>query len=194
MAFEGLTEKLSAAFKKLRGKGRLNEADVKEAMKEIRMALLEADVNFKVVKQFTATVTERAVGADVLESLTPAQMIVKIVNEELTALMGGESTKLTISPKPPTVVMLVGLNGAGKTRASVPSWWPAIPSAPPPSHSWRWWAVRWTCRCSKWGRLTPSTSPGRALSTPSATETTSCSSTPPDGSTWTRSSWTSSGP
>ena len=116
MAFEGLTEKLSAAFKKLRGKGRLNEADVKEAMKEIRMALLEADVNFKVVKQFTATVTERAVGADVLESLTPAQMIVKIVNEELTALMGGESTKLTISPKPPTVVMLVGLNGAGKTK------------------------------------------------------------------------------
>ena len=115
MAFEGLTEKLSAAFKKLRGKGRLTEADVKEAMKEIRMALLEADVNFKVVKQFVATVTERAIGADVLESLTPAQMIVKIVNEELTNLMGGESTKLTISPKPPTVVMLVGLNGAGKT-------------------------------------------------------------------------------
>ena len=115
MAFEGLTEKLSAAFKKLRGKGRLSEADVKEAMKEIRMALLEADVNFKVVKQFVATVTERAIGADVLESLTPAQMIVKIVNEELTDLMGGESTKLTISPKPPTVVMLVGLNGAGKT-------------------------------------------------------------------------------
>ena len=115
MAFEGLTEKLSAAFKKLRGKGRLSEADVKEAMKEIRMALLEADVNFKVVKQFVATVTERAIGADVLESLTPAQMIVKIVNEELTNLMGGESTKLTISPKPPTLVMLVGLNGAGKT-------------------------------------------------------------------------------
>ncbi len=115
MAFEGLTEKLSAAFKKLRGKGRLSEADVKEAMKEIRMALLEADVNFKVVKQFVATVTERAVGADVLESLTPAQMIVKIVNEELTRLMGGESAKLTISSKPPTVVMLVGLNGAGKT-------------------------------------------------------------------------------
>ena len=115
MAFEGLTEQLSAAFKKLRGKGRLSEADVKEAMKEIRMALLEADVNFKVVKQFVATVTERAIGADVLESLTPAQMIVKIVNEELTNLMGGESTKLTISPKPPTVVMLVGLNGAGKT-------------------------------------------------------------------------------
>ena len=115
MAFEGLTEKLSAAFKKLRGKGRLSEADVKEAMKEIRMALLEADVNFKVVKQFVSTVTERAVGADVLESLTPAQMIIKIVNEELTALMGGESAKLAISSKPPTVVMLVGLNGAGKT-------------------------------------------------------------------------------
>ena len=115
MAFEGLTEKLSAAFKKLRGKGRLSEADVKESMKEIRMALLEADVNFKVVKQFVAAVTERAVGADVLESLTPAQMIVKIVNEELTTLMGGESAKLNISSKPPTVVMVVGLNGAGKT-------------------------------------------------------------------------------
>ena len=115
MAFEGLTEKLSNAFKKLRGKGRLSENDVKEAMKEIRMALLEADVSYKVVKEFTKTVTERAIGSDVLESLTPAQMIVKIVNEELTNLMGGESTKLTISPKPPTVVMLVGLNGAGKT-------------------------------------------------------------------------------
>ena len=97
MAFEGLTEKLSNAFKKLRGKGRLTESDVKEAMKEIRMALLEADVNYKVVKDFVAKVTERAVGSDVLESLTPAQMIVKIVNEELTALMGGESAKLTIS-------------------------------------------------------------------------------------------------
>ncbi|MBU5434879.1 signal recognition particle protein [Pseudoflavonifractor sp. MSJ-37] len=115
MAFEGLTEKLSAAFKKLRGKGRLTEADVKEAMREIRVALLEADVNFKIVKQFVATVTERAVGSDVLESLTPAQMIVKIVNEELTALMGSEAAKLNLSPKPPTVVMLVGLNGAGKT-------------------------------------------------------------------------------
>ena len=94
MAFEGLTEKLSNAFKKLRGKGRLSEADVKEAMREIRLALLEADVSFKVVKDFIARVTERAVGADVLESLTPAQMIVKIVNEELTALMGGDSVKL----------------------------------------------------------------------------------------------------
>ena len=115
MPFEGLTEKLSNAFKKLRGKGRLSEADVKEAMREIRMALLEADVNYKVVKDFVAKVTERAVGTDVLESLTPAQMIIKIVNEELTGLMGGESVKLNISSKPPTVVMLVGLNGAGKT-------------------------------------------------------------------------------
>lgn len=115
MAFEGLTEKLSNAFKKLRGKGRLTENDVRDAMKEIRMALLEADVNFKVVKDFVAKVTERAIGSDVLESLTPAQMIIKVVNEELTALMGGQSAKLNISSKPPTVVMLVGLNGAGKT-------------------------------------------------------------------------------
>ena len=115
MAFESLTEKLSATFKKLRGKGRLSEADVKEAMKEIKMALLEADVNFKVVKNFVATVTERAVGSDVMESLTPGQMIVKIVNEELTALMGGGNSKLNISSAPPTVVMLVGLQGAGKT-------------------------------------------------------------------------------
>ena len=115
MAFESLTDKLSNVFKRLRGKGRLSEADVKEAMKEIKMALLEADVNFKVVKSFVAQVTERAVGQDVMESLTPAQMIVKIVNEELTALMGGGETKLAISPAPPTVVMLVGLQGAGKT-------------------------------------------------------------------------------
>ena len=115
MAFESLTEKLAATFKRLRGKGRLSESDVKQAMKEIKMALLEADVNFKVVKNFIASVSERAVGADVMESLTPAQMIVKIVNEELTALMGGGDSKLAISSTPPTVVMLVGLQGAGKT-------------------------------------------------------------------------------
>jgi len=115
MAFEGLSEKLSSAFKKLRGKGRLSEADVKEAMREIRLALLEADVSYKVVKQFIAQVTEKAVGADVLEALSPAQMIIKIVNQELTDLMGGSSAKLAISPKPPTIVMLVGLQGAGKT-------------------------------------------------------------------------------
>ena len=115
MAFEGLTEKLSAAFAKLRGKGRLSEADIKEAMREIRLALLEADVSYKVVKDFVKSVSERAVGAEVLESLTPAQMIVKIVNEELTALMGGTAAKLKLSSQPPTVVMLVGLQGAGKT-------------------------------------------------------------------------------
>ena len=115
MAFEGLSEKLSAAFKKLRGKGRLSEADVKEAMREIRLALLEADVSFKVVKQFVSQVTEKAVGADVLEALSPAQQIIKIVNQELTDLMGGSAAKLTISSQPPTVVMLVGLQGAGKT-------------------------------------------------------------------------------
>ncbi len=115
MAFEGLTEKISAAFKKLRGKGRLKEADVKEAMREIRMALLEADVSYKVVKDFTKSVTERCVGADVLEALSPAQMIVKIVDEELTALMGSSVKHITINPNGPTVVMLVGLQGAGKT-------------------------------------------------------------------------------
>ena len=115
MAFEGLTEKISATFKKLRGKGRLKEADVKEAMREIRMALLEADVSYKVCKDFTKQVTERCVGADVLESLTPAQMIIKIVNEELTKLMGSDAKHITINPNGPTVVMLVGLQGAGKT-------------------------------------------------------------------------------
>ena len=115
MAFEGLTEKISAAFKKLRGKGRLKESDVKEAMREIRMALLEADVSYKVVKDFTKSVTERCVGADVLEALSPAQMIVKIVNEELTKLMGSDTKHITINPSGSTVVMLVGLQGAGKT-------------------------------------------------------------------------------
>ena len=115
MAFEGLTEKISATFKKLRGKGRLKAADVKEAMREIRMALLEADVSYKVVKDFTKSVTARCVGTDVLESLTPAQMIVKIVNEELTKLMGSDAKHITNNPNGPTVVMLCGLQGAGKT-------------------------------------------------------------------------------
>ena len=115
MAFESLSDKLNAAFKKLRGKGRLSEADVKEAMREVRLALLEADVSYKVVKDFVKTATERAVGADVLESLSPAQMVIKIVNEELIRLMGSESQKLNISSRSPSVVMLVGLQGAGKT-------------------------------------------------------------------------------
>lgn len=113
--FGNLTEKLANAFKKFRNKGKLTEADVKEGMREVKLALLEADVNFKVVKDFTKAVTERAVGSQVLESLLPAQQIVKIVNEELTKLMGSENAKLEISPKPPTVIMMVGLQGAGKT-------------------------------------------------------------------------------
>ena len=115
MAFEGLSEKLNSVFKGLRGKGRLTEEDIKLAMREVRMALLEADVSYKVVKDFVKTVSERAVGAEVLDSLTPAQQVIKIVSEELTALMGGANAKLTFASKPPTVVMMVGLQGAGKT-------------------------------------------------------------------------------
>ena len=115
MAFEGLSEKLNATFKRLRGKGRLTEADVREGMREVRLALLEADVSYKVVKDFVASVTEKCIGADVLDSLTPAQQIVKIVNQELTALMGGTTARLTTASKGPTVVMMVGLQGAGKT-------------------------------------------------------------------------------
>ena len=118
MAFEGLSEKLNATFKRLRGKGRLTENDVREAMREVRLALLEADVSYKVVKEFVATVTERAIGTDVLDSLTPAQQVIKIVNEELTNLMGGGTAKLTMANNGPTVVMMVGLQGAGKTTTT----------------------------------------------------------------------------
>ena len=113
--FQSLTEKLANAFKRFRNKGKLTEADVREGMREVKRALLEADVNFKVVRDFISEVTERAVGSEVLESLLPAQQIVKIVNEELIKLMGSETAKLEISPKPPTVVMMAGLQGAGKT-------------------------------------------------------------------------------
>ena len=113
--FQNLTEKLANAFKKFRSKGKLTAADVKEGMREVKLALLEADVNFKVVKEFINAVTERAIGTEVLESLLPAQQIVKVVNEELIKLMGSETPKINISPKPPTVVMMVGLQGAGKT-------------------------------------------------------------------------------
>jgi len=115
VAFEGLTEKLSNAFKKLRSKGKLTENDVKTAMREVRLALLEADVNYKVAKDFTNRVSERAIGSDVMESLTPAQMVIKIVNEELTNLMGGEEVRIEWSSKPPTVIMMCGLQGSGKT-------------------------------------------------------------------------------
>ena len=115
MAFEGLTDKLQNAFRKLSSKGKLTEADVKTAMREVRMALLEADVNYLVVKDFVKKVTERAVGADILASLTPGQQVIKIVNEELTELMGGQNARLTYSPQAPTIYMLCGLQGAGKT-------------------------------------------------------------------------------
>ncbi len=118
MAFESLSEKLQNVFKNLRGKGRLKEADVREAMKEVKMALLEADVNYKVVKSFVNTVTERAVGQDVMQSLTPGQMVVKIVNEELTKLMGSETTEIPLRPGKLTVVLLTGLQGAGKTTTA----------------------------------------------------------------------------
>ena len=115
MAFESLSEKLSNTFRKLRSKGRLTESDIKEAMRDVRLALLEADVSYKVVKDFVARVSERALGQNVLESLTPAQMVIKIVNEELTETMGKENAKINMASKPPTVIMLVGLQGAGKT-------------------------------------------------------------------------------
>lgn len=115
MAFENLSDKLTSAFKKLKSKGKLSESDVKEAMREVRLALLEADVNYKVAKDFTKKVSERAIGKEVMESLTPAQMVIKIVNEELTELMGGAYDKIAFSSKPPTVIMLCGLQGSGKT-------------------------------------------------------------------------------
>ena len=115
MAFESLSDKLESAFGRLRSKGSLNESDVKEAMREVRLALLEADVNYKVAKDFTQRVTERAIGSQVMESLTPAQMVIKIVNEELTDLMGGTQTRLAYASHPPTIVMMCGLQGSGKT-------------------------------------------------------------------------------
>ena len=115
MAFEGLADKLQETFKKLRGKGKLGEKDIKEAMREVKLALLEADVNFKVVKTFVKNVSEKCVGSEVLESLTPAQQVIKIVNDELTDLMGGSESKINFSSVGPTVIMLVGLQGAGKT-------------------------------------------------------------------------------
>ncbi len=118
MAFEGLSEKLNTVFKRLKGRGKLSEADVKEAMREVRMALLEADVSYKVAKDFIAKVSERAVGEEVLASLTPAQQVIKIVNEELIALMGNENSKINIPSKPPCIIMMCGLQGSGKTTHS----------------------------------------------------------------------------
>ncbi|MCD8809581.1 signal recognition particle protein [Mammaliicoccus sciuri] len=118
MAFEGLSERLQATMQRIKGKGKVTESDIKAMMREVRLALLEADVNFKVVKSFVNTVSERALGADVMQSLTPGQQVIKIVQDELTTLMGGENSKINMSSKPPTVVMMVGLQGAGKTTTA----------------------------------------------------------------------------
>ena len=119
MAFDSLSEKLQNIFKNLRGKGRLSEADVKGALKEVKLALLEADVNFKVVKQFIKSVEERAIGQDVMSSLTPGQMVIKIVNEEMVSLMGSETTEIALKPGSEiTVIMMAGLQGAGKTTTT----------------------------------------------------------------------------
>ncbi|MBM6618473.1 signal recognition particle protein [Bacillus suaedaesalsae] len=118
MAFEGLADRLQSTIQKIKGKGKVTEADVKEMMREVRLALLEADVNFKVVKDFVKKVSERSVGQEVMKSLTPGQQVIKVVQEELTALMGGEQSKIAVSNRPPTVVMMVGLQGAGKTTTT----------------------------------------------------------------------------
>lgn len=118
MAFEGLSDRLQATMQKIKGKGKVTEADIKAMMREVRLALLEADVNFKVVKNFVNTVSERALGSDVMKSLTPGQQVIKIVQEELTTLMGGDNTSITMAKKPPTVIMMVGLQGAGKTTTA----------------------------------------------------------------------------
>lgn len=118
MAFEGLADRLQGTIQKIRGKGKVNESDVKEMMREVRLALLEADVNFKVVKDFVKRVSERAVGQEVLKSLTPGQQVIKVVQEELTVLMGGEQSKIAVANRPPTVILMVGLQGAGKTTTT----------------------------------------------------------------------------
>lgn len=118
MAFEGLSDRLQATIQRMRGKGKVTEADIKAMMREVRLALLEADVNFKVVKEFVKTVSDRALGSDVMQSLTPGQQVIKIVQDELTQLMGGENSTIKMANKPPTVVMMVGLQGAGKTTTT----------------------------------------------------------------------------
>src|SRR5690625_3095152 len=118
MAFEGLADRLQSTIKKITGKGKVSEQDVKTMVREVRLALLEADVNFKVVKDFVNRIRERAVGQEVMESLTPGQQVVKIVQEELTALMGGSESKIAVANRPPTVIMMVGLQGAGKTTTT----------------------------------------------------------------------------
>ena len=163
MAFEGLSERLQGAMTKIGKKGKITEADLKEMMREVRLALLEADVNFKVVKEFVKKVNERALGSDVLESLSPTQQVIKIVNEELTELMGGQQEPFQFSAKPPTVVMLVGLQGAGKTttagklanymkkkKTNARCWSQPTSIVLQQSISCRPWANNWISRCMHW--------------------------------------------
>ena len=162
MIFESLSDRLQATFKKLRGHGKLTEDDVNEAMRDVRMALLEADVNFKVVKQFIKTVKERAIGQDVLETLTPAQVVIKIVDEELTKLMGGTQSRINMSPKPPTIIMMVGLQARrrppassvspSRSRASVRCSSPLIFTVRPLSRSCRSSANSSISPFSRWSR------------------------------------------
>ena len=193
MAFESLTDRLAGVFKKLRGHGKLSEADIKAAMREVRMALLEADVNYKVAKDFCAKVSERAMGQEVMESLTPAQQVVKIVNEELVALMGGEEApRLVIKNKGQTIIMLCGLQGNGKTTHAAklakyyikqgrrPMLVACEPSQPVPAaiDRCRWWAGRPVRRSSPCPAKSRLPSPKRRWPTPRTTATTSSSSIP----------------
>ena len=160
MAFENLADKLQAAFKKLNSRGKLTEKDVKDAMREVRMALLEADVNFMVVKDFVKRVSDRAVGEEIFGTLNAGQTVIKIVREEMTALMGGTHAKLEFTGNPPTVIMLIGLQGAGKTTlagklAKSLCWSQATFTAPPPSSNCRSWAPRWRFPYLKWARAIP---------------------------------------
>ena len=166
MAFEGLSDKLSKVFKKLKSHGKLTESDVKEAMREVRLALLEADVSYKVVKDFVAKVTEKAVGEEVLSSLTPAQQVVKIVNEELIDLMGNDNARINEASKPPTIIMMCGLQGSGKTTHSAKlakmlkndghrPMQPATSTVRPRSSSCRSLVKRQASRSLRWGRSTP---------------------------------------
>ena len=183
MAFESLTDRLAGVFKKLRGHGKLSEADIKAAMREVRMALLEADVNYKVAKDFCAKVSERAMGQEVMESLTPAQQVVKIVNEELVALMGGEEApRLVIKNKGQTIIMLCGLQGNGKTTHAAKLAKYYIKQGRRPMlvacDIYRWWASRLVRRSSPCPAKSRLPSPKRRWPTPRTTATTSSSSIP----------------
>ena len=178
--FASLAERLQETSKKLKGKGRLTESDVNEALREVRLALLEADVNFKVVKDFITKIKERAVGQELLTSLNPAQHVIKIVHEELTALMGGANSKINLAPKPPTIIMMVGLNGAGKTTTTAklanllrkqgrrPLLAAADTYRPAAVDDWRCLAASWAYLCLPWqSKWTPLSSPGLLLTAPS---------------------------